>query len=320
MASINFPATTTSLLVNTWSTSKIVYLPAVSTIGPGKFFYIKDICGNAAKSTIYISTQGLDKIEWSFPPSTLYGYLSTNFGSVLLAPDGGTNWMVLQNYTLNGVKKGTKGRAFPSLPTVYLQALTYSGSGTWYDSSTNGFNATIENGTAAKNGTGNGIVLNGSTNWVFNDINVGNLWTCCVWYKNTGSVVGSNPCILSQIYIGNHINICLGYGANIGYSFHVGGVGWAQGTSISITNAAWTNYYGVWNGTTLSTYINGVLQGATTPGQTSSSAGSQYRIGRRWDNPDYMVGEIGEVAVFKAAFTADQILADYNARKSVYGL
>jgi hypothetical protein len=86
-----------------------VYLPPVSTIGAGKFFYIKDICGNAAKSTIYISTQGLDRIEQNFAPSTLYGFLSTNFGSVLLAPDGGTNWMVLQNYTLNAVSRELQG-------------------------------------------------------------------------------------------------------------------------------------------------------------------------------------------------------------------
>lgn len=118
MASINFPATTTSLLVNTWTTSKIVYLPSVSTIGPGKFFYIKDICGNAAKSTIYISTIGLDKIDQSFPPSTLYGFLSTNFASVLMAPDGGTNWMVLQNYTLNGVTRQATGG--PPLTNMYL--------------------------------------------------------------------------------------------------------------------------------------------------------------------------------------------------------
>ena len=118
MASINFPATTTSLLVNTWTTSKIVYLPAVSTVSQGKFFYIKDICGNAAKSTIYISTQGVDQIEWSFPQSTLYGYLSTNFGSILLAPDGGTNWMVLQNYTMNGVVRQVKGG--PPLTNMYL--------------------------------------------------------------------------------------------------------------------------------------------------------------------------------------------------------
>ena len=114
---------------------------------------------------------------------------------------------------------------FPVTPTVYLQAITYSGSGTWYDSSPNGFNATIENGTAGKNLAQNGIVLNGSTNWIFNDIVAGNTWTLCVWYKNTGSYVGSNPCILTQIYSGGSINICLGYGANVGGSFPF--QGWA---------------------------------------------------------------------------------------------
>ena len=241
--SINFPATTTSLLVNTWTTSKIVYLPAVSTIGPGKFFYIKDICGNAAKSTIYISTVGLDKIEWSFPPSTLYGYLSTNFGSVLLAPDGGTNWMVLQNYTLNGVKKGTKGRAFP---------------------------------------------------------------------------LGGGACILTQIYTGGAFAICLGYGSSTGYQFYA--PGWQTGTNISLTATTWTNYYGVWNGSSLVTYVNGVSVGSVNIGTADTDGGNQYRIGRRWDGADYMVGQIGEVVVFKTAFTAEQVSNDYTARRGVYGI
>ena len=116
--SINFPPTTTHLLVNTWNTSKIVYLPAASTIGAGKFFYIKDICGNAYNSSIYISTIGLDQIDQSIPPSTFYGYLSTNFTSLLLAPDGRTNWMVLQNYTMNGVVRQVKGG--PPLTNMYL--------------------------------------------------------------------------------------------------------------------------------------------------------------------------------------------------------
>jgi len=156
MASINFPATTTSLLVNTWTTSKIVYLPPVSTIGAGKFFYIKDICGNAAKSTIFISTVGLDRIEQSSPPSTLYGFLSTNFGSVLLAPDGGTNWMVLQNYTLNAVKRNTNEvpKSVQTL-SLWLDATDPTNNGaipannsvvsTWFDKSGLGNNLTAYN-------------------------------------------------------------------------------------------------------------------------------------------------------------------------------
>ena len=314
------PTTTTNILVNTRLQPKIVYLPAASTIGAGKLVFIKDICGNAGSSSIYISTTGLDSLEYKFRPSTLYALMSTNFQSVLLGSDGLLNWMILQNYNANVITRYNAYYNYPATPLILLQASSYSGSGAWLDQSTYSRNATIENGVAAKNGAGNGIVLNGSTNWIFADVAAGNAWTCSVWYKNTGSIVGSNPCIVTQIYIGNHINICLGYGANVGFSYHQGGVGWRQGTSISITNSSWTYYTGTWNGTTLSTYINGVLQGSTTPGGTASTAGSQYRIGRRWDNADYMVGEVGEVRIYNASITAAQVLIDYNYTKATYGL
>jgi len=146
-----------------------VYLPAVSTIGAGKFFYIKDICGNAAKSTIYISTKGLDKIEQSFPPSTLYGYLSTNFGSVLLAPDGGTNWMVLQNYILNGVKRGSKGwnptyltglaQWLDGLDSSYMSFSSGQNISTWLDKSGKSRNASLTTGAGTVTYSGNGLTF-----------------------------------------------------------------------------------------------------------------------------------------------------------------
>jgi hypothetical protein len=321
MATPVFPPTvTTNILVNTRSNPKIVYLPAASTIGSGRLLFIKDICGNAANSSIFVSTTGLDTLDNRFRPSTLYALMSTNFQSILLASDGSLNWMFLQNYNTNSIARYNAYYNFPATPLILLQATSYSGSGAWLDQSTFARNATVETGTATKNGAGNGIVLNGSTNWIFADVAAGNNWTLSVWYKNTGSIVGSNPCIVTQIYIGNEINICLGYGAQIGFSYHQGGVGWRQGTSISITNSAWTYYTGTWNGTTLTTYLNGVFQGSTTPGGTASSAGSQYRIGRRWDNPDFMVGEVGEVRIYNAAITAAQVLIDFNYTKATYGL
>ena len=98
-------ATTTSLLVNTRTTPKIVYLPAASTIQAGKLLFIKDICGNAAKSSIYLSTTGLDQLDGRNYSSIQYGLLSTNFGSLLLAPDGYLNWMILQYYNSNIVAR-----------------------------------------------------------------------------------------------------------------------------------------------------------------------------------------------------------------------
>jgi hypothetical protein len=103
MSAINFPLATTSLFVNTLTTNKIIYLPAASTVGAGRLFYIKDICGNAARSSIYISTVGMDRLENRFQPSTLYALMSTNYGSILMAPDGALNWYFLQHYHRNAI-------------------------------------------------------------------------------------------------------------------------------------------------------------------------------------------------------------------------
>jgi hypothetical protein len=314
------PTTTTNILVNTRLQPKIVYLPAVSTVGAGKLLFIKDICGNAANSSIYLSTTGLDSFDYKFRPSTVYALMSSNFQSVLLGSDGLLNWLILQNYNANAITRYDAYYVYPATPLVLLQASSYSGSGSWLDQSTNARNATLETGAIAKNAEGNGIVLNGSTNWLFADVAAANAWTLSVWYKNTGSTVGSNPCIVTQIYTGNHINICLGYGANVGFSYHQGGVGWRQGSTINITNSSWQYYTGTWDGTTLTTYINGVLQGSTTPGGTAASSGAQYRIGRRWDNADFMVGQVGEVRIYNASITGAQVLIDFNFTKATYGV
>lgn len=99
------PTITTNILVNTRTAPKIVYLPAVSTIGAGRLIFVKDICGNAANSSIYLSTTGLDSFEYKFRPSTAYALMSTNFQSVLLASDGILNWMILQNYNANAITR-----------------------------------------------------------------------------------------------------------------------------------------------------------------------------------------------------------------------
>ena len=114
MSAVNFPLTTTSLFVNTLNTNKIIYLPAASTVGAGRLFYIKDICGNAARSSIYISTIGMDRIENRHQPSTLYALMSTNYGSVLMAPDGALNWYFLQHYHRNAISSlGSAAAAAP---------------------------------------------------------------------------------------------------------------------------------------------------------------------------------------------------------------
>lgn len=103
MSAVYPPNQATTILVSTLVSSKIIYLPAISTINPGKLVTIKDLNGNAFNSSIFISTTGVDTIEYRFRPSSLYALLSTNFGAVTLIPDTRTNWAVIQQYTTNAM-------------------------------------------------------------------------------------------------------------------------------------------------------------------------------------------------------------------------
>ena len=112
MSQIIFPTNTTTLLVNTLSANKIVYLPAVSTVNAGSTYFIKDICGNAAISSIFIYAAGADTIE-NRNANSAAALLNANFGAVLLVPDGISNWLVVQHYNTNTIT-----RAITSAPSA----------------------------------------------------------------------------------------------------------------------------------------------------------------------------------------------------------
>lgn len=104
-----YNSTTTTLLVDTTSARKIVFLPVASTVGAGRLLWIKDISGNAATNAIYISTIGMDRIENRFRPSTLFAVMSTSYGSVMMTTDGILNWYFLQHYFRNAITVGATG-------------------------------------------------------------------------------------------------------------------------------------------------------------------------------------------------------------------
>ena len=152
------PTTTTSLLVNTRTTPKIVYLPAASTIQSGKLLFIKDICGNAANSSIFLSTTGIDQLDGRTTRSTLYGLMNINFQGILLASDGMINWMILQNYNSNSISRGFRGNISATGGTIVSAGgFTYhvfTTSGTFTVNATNG--TTVANYLAVGGGGGGG--------------------------------------------------------------------------------------------------------------------------------------------------------------------
>ena len=207
--------------------------------------------------------------------------------------------------------------AAPAAIKIFLQAASYSGSGAWLDLSPNSNNATLENGTIAKNARGNGIVLNGSTNWQFPNIGLGNVWTVGFWYYNVGAVGGLGQ-IVCQYYSGGNMNINFGNWNAVAPAFYTGGSLYTGPTNPYFTNTTWTNYQTTWDGTTMISYVNGVFYGSNAPGGTSSDGGNVYRIGRRWDSADYVNGVIGELRIYNVVLTAAQVLQDYTNTLPLY--
>jgi hypothetical protein len=183
---------------------------------------------------------------------------------------------------------------------LLLKATNYSGSGTWNDISNYDNYAVIENGTISKNVDNNGIVLDGSTNWIFPNIKLGNTWSINVWYKNTGTP-GADASIIAQKQVGSSpVNFAIEL-----TRVRIYNTTWYSGTNYSLTNRYWTNIQATWDGTNLLTYINGALIGTSQLGIIALDGGNNYSIGKN------LVGEIGEIRIYNYAINLNMVRENY---------
>jgi len=97
-APITIPDGTTFVPLNLSSSWKTVTLPVVST-NAGRMLIFKDMFGNAANSTLRLSSFGLDRIERSNVSSMV---LSNTYGAWTFMNDGLTTWF-LTNVYLNSL-------------------------------------------------------------------------------------------------------------------------------------------------------------------------------------------------------------------------
>jgi hypothetical protein len=97
--------------------------------------------------------------------------------------------------------------------------------------------------------------------------------------------------------------------------FVSGGSGWVGSAYASLPLNQWSHLAGVYDGTNISIYLNGVLAGTPVhaPGQVVPS-GNDLQIGHDPSNPTgYFSGLIDEASVYNTALSAAQIQAIYNA-------
>lgn len=208
-------------------------------------------------------------------------------------------------------------------PVVHLVAADVTGGDTtWTDRSGNGWDASLAGGTSAKNGA-NALVLDGSTYWTFADIGLKTNFTMSVWFKRTAAI-GDGGCIVTEAYTGGiYVNMAI-YGGTYGAddTQFVGGFfdgAWEIGAPQTFALNTWVQMSVSWDGTDIKTYINGSLvDTANYTGLTTGTTGLGYNIGKRWDNPDYVTGDLGEIRIDSVALTGAQIANYYTLTQGNY--
>jgi len=200
---------------------------------------------------------------------------------------------------------------------LYLDAAntkSYPGTGTvWTDISKSEYNSTLNSVTYNSVDSGS-MVFNGSTsNVTCGNITIGSSGTVNVWFKQDAAVankglvgIGTN----TWLYIG-------GSGANTMLGAY-NGTTYSSGILLN-GSTSWNFASFVWSETTLTIYLNGGSPISSTISFTNSG---NVVIGVYPSNVvgSYFNGKISNVQIYNRNLSADEILQNYNALKTRFGL
>ena len=199
---------------------------------------------------------------------------------------------------------------------------SYSGSGTSADSIVSSNTTTLYNGVAYSSSNGGFWDLDGTDDYLITDFGDGLNPTTQdlsygIWVKPDSTqtamfMMQSDWSVSSRFYIGS-ISGKLGWG--------IQERGWnANDTDLSFVNGEWYYINIIFSGTTAKLYANGVLK--ATDAITSyafnrnltTGSGQPYASTYNWN------GGIAAFRVYYRELTAAEVLQNYNAQKSRFGL
>jgi YVTN family beta-propeller protein len=195
--------------------------------------------------------------------------------------------------------------------------------GTAFDS-VSGNNGALENGaTYAAGKAGQAFSLNGSSQFVqvanVPALNPTQAITVEAWIDPAGHVGGGDPIVKKA---GEGFQQQDGYALefhntnSIFFAVYVNGLGWQDSPlSAAIPSGQWTHVTGVYDGTHISLYINGVPVGSPTfaPGGIIASSNPLEIGGDPSDPTRFSNGLIDDAAIYSRALSGTEIQAIYNA-------
>ena len=187
---------------------------------------------------------------------------------------------------------------------------SYPGSGTtWFDLSGNGNNGTLVNSPTLSDGV---FTFDGSTNYI--NVSGINLAT------GTSTIMGAaryNGATRGRIINGLNNNWLMGHWSSTTENYYASA--WVSSISSGASDTNWRIFAATSNTTSpsYSLYVNGTLSVSNTNG---ASGPNGLRIGAFGNGGEFSTGQCGFVLAYNRILTATEILQNFNATKTRFGL
>lgn len=228
----------------------------------------------------------------------------------------------------------------PSNLIQYLDAADYGGSGTTWTARV-GSNATLYASPTWAPVNGGFFIFDPASLQYADTPNLGNFstWTAECWFKTSADLATTTAtAALTTVYddgVGTNygqINYCLGTNNVFGGSSYIKAgyynavnAGWHETNGFIPIIGDWYQMVGTFDGTTITTYVNGSSYATAAGDGISQANGGPTRIARRWDGPpndpiNFFPGSVAIVKIYNEALDASQVLAAFNANRARFGL
>jgi hypothetical protein len=218
---------------------------------------------------------------------------------------------------------------------LYLDAgntRSYLGSGTiWTDVSGNNNSGSLTNGPTFSNENGGSIVFDGVDDYVAvgnpSSLNISSQITLSAWV-NLPLYSGSFVDIIAKglSFGGSDASYYLGIINDGRFSFEIVGAGRVRRSillSAAITstfNDRWIHFMGTYNGTLQNLYVNGDLRGTNTYSALDIDITTgNVNVGGT-PSARRITGKIAQVSIYNRVLTPQEILQNYNATRSRFGV
>lgn len=206
-----------------------------------------------------------------------------------------------------------------------------SGSTTWTNLTSTGFNGTLQNGVSYTSSFGGSLSFSSANLQSITGSDLGSLanFTVETWfYLYSLPTTAGAAAIVTNAYPGTtgKLNYSIGLNNSPSSANIVGGFfdgAWHNTSGFAPSTNTWYYTSVTYDGATVTQYLNGTSQSTLSYVGTGVSSNGGYRIARRWDDGnivDHINGMIPIVRIYNRSLSSIEIAQNYNAQKARFGL